>query len=111
MNLEAPLWGRLYCLPKAGFPAQSTKLFSEATITTMQPDYLSYLLRLWRVDGDNAAQPTANQAVWRASLENPHTGERKGFASLDDLFDFLREQAGATSHCDTFQVIDKQKEN
>lgn len=59
----------------------------------MQPDYLSYLLRLWRVDGDDAAQPTANQAVWRASLENPHTGERKGFASLEALFDFLREQA------------------
>lgn len=76
-----------------------------------QPDYLSFLLRLWRVSDEGKSQPNAKKAVWRASLENPHTGERKGFASLEALFDFLREQAGATSHCDTFQVIDKQKEN
>ena len=49
-----------------------------------QSDYLSYLLRLWRVGEE--------EAVWRASLESSHTGERKGFAGLDDLFDFLREQ-------------------
>lgn len=72
------------------------------TMTEMQPDYLSYLLRLYRVNGDSDVQSTLNKAVWRASLENPHTGERKGFASLEALFDFLREQAGATSHCDTF---------
>ncbi len=59
-------------------------------MATMQPDYLSYLLRLWRVDGDNGDQ--RNPAVWRASLENPHTGERKGFAGLDELFDFLQAQ-------------------
>jgi hypothetical protein len=47
-------------------------------------DYLSYLLRLWRVGKE--------EAVWRASLESPHTGERIGFASLDELFAFLREQ-------------------
>ena len=48
------------------------------------PDYLSYLLRLWRVQGEAAA--------WRGSLESPHTGERLGFGSLDELFAFLREQ-------------------
>jgi hypothetical protein len=47
-------------------------------------DYLSYLLRLWRVGKEEAA--------WRASLESPHTGERIGFASLDALFAFLRQQ-------------------
>ena len=52
-----------------------------------QPDYLSYLLRLWRVSEEKAA--------WRASLESSHTGERQGFASLDDLFDFLQKQIGA----------------
>ena len=54
--------------------------------TREQPDYLSYLLRLWRVGEE--------EATWRASLESSHTGERKGFASLDDLFGFLREQTG-----------------
>ena len=52
--------------------------------TPERHDYLSYLLRLWRVDKE--------EAVWRASLESPLTGERIGFASLDALFDFLRQQ-------------------
>ena len=48
------------------------------------PDYLSYLLRLWRVSED--------KTVWRASLESSYTGERKGFADINDLFDFLQAQ-------------------
>ncbi|MCP4540371.1 MAG: hypothetical protein GY832_24805 [Chloroflexi bacterium] len=51
------------------------------------PDYLSYLLRLWQVSDGKTA--------WRASLESSYTGERKGFANLDDLFDFLRTQISA----------------
>jgi hypothetical protein len=63
-----------------------------------QPDYLSYLLRLWWVGDDDGTQPGEADSpgladgVWRASLESPQAGERKGFASLDDLFDFLREE-------------------
>lgn len=53
-----------------------------------QPDYRSYLMRLWRAGGEAASSP------WRASLEDPHTGERFGFAGLEELFDFLREQIG-----------------
>ena len=49
-----------------------------------QPDYLSYLLRLWRMEGSADA--------WRGSVESPQTGERLGFGSLDELFAFLREQ-------------------
>jgi len=47
--------------------------------------YLSYLLRLWRI-------PTAGEATWRASLESPHTGERWGFADLEEMVAFLRRQ-------------------
>ena len=46
--------------------------------------YLAYLLRLWQMDQDG-------NKVWRASLEDPHTGERRGFHSLDALVEFLRE--------------------
>jgi hypothetical protein len=53
-----------------------------------QPDYLSYLLRLWRVEGDR-------QAVWRASLKSASTGARVGFASLEELFDYLRVETGS----------------
>jgi hypothetical protein len=51
-----------------------------------QPEYLSYLLRLWRVSGEG-------DAVWRASLESAHTGGRQGFACLKDLFTFLEQEA------------------
>ena len=49
--------------------------------------YVAYLLRLWQV---------REQAGWgwRASLERAGTGERKGFADLDSLFAFFRDQAG-----------------
>ena len=46
--------------------------------------YMSYLLRLWQTT-------SGNKVVWRASLENSQTGERRGFASLDALLRFLRQ--------------------
>jgi hypothetical protein len=33
--------------------------------------------------------------TWLASVESSLTGKRQGFASLDDLFAFLRRQTGA----------------
>jgi hypothetical protein len=52
-----------------------------------QECYLSYLLRLWQAK-------SGGKPVWRASLEDAHTSKRTGFACLDDLVDFLREQIG-----------------
>jgi hypothetical protein len=52
-----------------------------------QPGYLAYMLRMWRVEAEDGP-------VWRASVESPHTGERRGFASLELLFAFLVEKAG-----------------
>jgi hypothetical protein len=54
-------------------------------------DYLSYLLRVWRTGSDESA-------VWRASLENPFTGERRGFAGLEDLFAYLQAQIDAEAY-------------
>lgn len=56
-----------------------------------QPDYLSYLLRLWREDSKG---PTN----WRASLESAITGERHVFPCLMELFAFLERQTVA--RCD-----------
>ena len=50
-----------------------------------QPDYLSYLLRLWR-------ERAKGQTAWRASLERSRTAKRRAFASLDDLFEYLQRQ-------------------
>ena len=52
--------------------------------TGQQSVYQSYLLRLWRAkEGEEG---------WRASLESAQTGERKSFATLDALFDYVRSQ-------------------
>jgi hypothetical protein len=42
----------------------------------------SFILRLWQAD---QSSPTH----WRASVEEPETGKRIGFASLEQLFAFL----------------------
>ncbi len=55
-------------------------------------DYKSYLLRLWR-------NGSTNSTGWRASVEDARTGERFGFASLEELFAFLMQLVGA-SHVD-----------
>ena len=65
------------------------------------PTYLSYLVRLWQEDVDDVPhrsyetpRPNEEKPIWRASLENPVTGERNTFASLDDLFKFLQGSTG-----------------
>jgi hypothetical protein len=55
------------------------------------PAYYAYLLRLWRVT--EMGQP----AAWRGSLQAARNGEILGFASLDELFKFLRRLTGMTS--------------
>ena len=51
-----------------------------------EPDgYQAYMLRLWRAR-------CKGQWQWRASIENPHTGERQVFASLEQFFAFLCER-------------------
>lgn len=47
--------------------------------------YLAYLLRLRR---DSESSP------WRVTVENPHTGERWGFATLRRFVAFLEDQTG-----------------
>jgi hypothetical protein len=62
-------------------------------MSTKQPQYLSYLLRLWRVSEEE-------KPLWRVSLQRPDTGKRLGFASPDELFEFLRRQMGVMSVVD-----------
>lgn len=69
-----------------------------------QPNYFSYLLRLWRENNgemihqvDEASDHTESRPTWLASLESSLTGQRQGFASLEDLFVFLRQRAGTAT--------------
>ena len=47
--------------------------------------YRSYLLRLWQAQ-------SGDSSIWRASLEDVRSGERHGFADLEQLFAFLKQQ-------------------
>jgi hypothetical protein len=47
--------------------------------------YISYLLRLWQVKSEG-------ELVWRASLDSPQTGQRRGFAGLAEMFAFLEQE-------------------
>lgn len=49
-----------------------------------EPQYQSYLLRLWRAGEGKAC---------RVMLEHVDSHERHGFADLEDLCAFLRERA------------------
>jgi len=44
------------------------------------PNYRSYLLRLWRDQPDDP---------WRAALQSTATGERINFAEIPQMFEFL----------------------
>jgi hypothetical protein len=50
-----------------------------------QGRYLSYMLRLWETNSED-------EHIWRASLERPGSGKRLGFASLEELFSFLKAE-------------------
>jgi hypothetical protein len=51
------------------------------------PHYRSYLLRFWRERG-----LPEGRAVWRFSVEDPHTGQRQGFATLKAFVAYLQAE-------------------
>ena len=55
-----------------------------------RPRYCSWLLRCWELRGSGGA----GGAGWRFSLEDPHSGERRGFATFDALVAHLRAELG-----------------
>jgi hypothetical protein len=47
---------------------------------------------MWRESGAGESSNEEDKPTWRASVVSTLTGKRRGFASLDDLVDFLRRQ-------------------
>ena len=64
---------------------------NEGMCMNQQPSYHAYLLRVWR-NGTGARS--------RASLEDPNTGERHGFAGLAEALSFLEAQLQSTVDSD-----------
>lgn len=56
-------------------------------------EYQTYLLRLWR----EPTAPAQRQPVWRCSIEDTRTHNRRGFRSVEDLTNHLRALAGRSS--------------
>ena len=52
------------------------------------PRYCAYLLRCW----ESPDQGDGLLPAWRYSLEDPHSGARRGFASLEALVAHLRAE-------------------
>jgi len=50
----------------------------------------SFLLRLWQV-------PTNDEHDWRILLENVQTGEKRGFANLDEFLAYLSQVTAETN--------------
>ena len=71
------------------------------------PHYRSFLLRLWEETSQQAKLP----GIWRFSLEDPHTGERRGFVNLEALVVFLRKQIGGSEDDPQADQADQPKLN
>jgi hypothetical protein len=54
------------------------------------PRYRSYLLTFW----EERNRDPSSSAVWRFSLEDPRTGQRRGFADLEALMAALQQEMG-----------------
>jgi len=68
--------------------------------TTQPHTYVAYMLRLWRA-GSRDGIP-----VWRASLENPHTGERLVFGDTEGLLAFLSDLLASVTEAGTHLAPD-----
>jgi hypothetical protein len=52
------------------------------------PRYRSYVLTFW----EERSRDPEMLVVWRFSLQDPRTGQRRGFASFEELMNFLRSE-------------------
>ena len=65
------------------------------SIFDQPPRYRSYLLTCWEERSRDPGAPD----LWRFSLKDPNTGQRRGFADLEEMLVFLRgELAGGQAN-------------
>jgi hypothetical protein len=64
----------------------------EKTVIKEPSEYLSFLLRLWRVTSGVGPDPNGEGMVWRVSLQDTLTDDRISFANLEDLVAFLQRK-------------------
>lgn len=64
----------------------------------MAPQYVSFLVRLWREGG-----PDEPAAGWQGEVEHIQTSQRRAFRTLEGLLDLLRQ---ATEEADELDWTD-----
>ena len=64
-----------------------------------EPKYHSYLLRLWQ-------EGTGRKSHWRFVVVNLTEGQQRGFASLERMVAFLKEQVDELSAPDSDSLSD-----
>ena len=69
------------------------KVLEVQAVYEKPPRYRSYLLILWEERG----REPSSAGEWRFRLEDPHTGKRMGFRSMDELFGYLQQQTGTAA--------------
>jgi hypothetical protein len=69
---------------------------SNSTKDLKSQEHFSYLLHVWRTNGQ-----------WRASLEDPGIGKRIGFANLEQLFAYLMDLIEGTPNKPTNPAKDR----
>ena len=57
--------------------------------------YLSYIVRCWQEPSMHAGR---EMTVWRFSLQDPRTNQRRGFATLESLLISLQEELADEKH-------------
>ena len=65
------------------------------------PRYGAYVVRCWEVRSTRDDGAT----TWRFSVEDSRTGERHGFAGVDDLLGYLRDRLATDQEAQT-QALD-----
>jgi hypothetical protein len=63
------------------------------TVFKQPPRYRTYLLTVWEERGREADSP----AVWRFRLEEPRTGRRRIYVSLQEVIDVIKRDFDSES--------------
>ena len=58
------------------------------SILNEPPRHRTYLLTIWEERSRDSTLPT----LWRFSLKDPDTGQRRGFARLEEVMAFLSSE-------------------
>ncbi len=60
------------------------------TLLDKPPRYRSFLITMW----EERSRDTDVSVVWRFRMEDPHTGQRRGFADLEAMVAALQQEMG-----------------